>query len=113
MGVGVHVRASQFRCQRFKQGGQLTAFFHTARAHARRHGIHIVQAFINFDGCDNQDARLCVPQLQPLGLVHQAAQAVSDVAAGGGKTLLGVVGAQHDNQQIQRAVGGHGGQQVG
>ena len=70
-------------------------------------------------GRDEQDVGLvAAPAGDALALVHQTLQTPGDAGGVDGETLLGVVGAQHDDQQIHRLVahedgvchiqGGHG-----
>ena len=62
-------------------------------------------AFADVGRADHKNVGLtAAPGLHGFGLGHQALHAKADTGRVGGKALLGVVGAQHNNQQIHRLV---------
>ena len=84
--------------------GQLQGLFPAATAHGDTHGA-FKHAFSDGGRCDHQNVGLRIaPALYRLGLLHQTAHGDGHTGGTGGETLLHIIGAQHDHQQIHELV---------
>ena len=94
--LGVHKAAAQ-------PGGDLLVLLgHALRTlHAAfAHGV-VVEAGLDGGGRDDQDVGLMTaPAVHTHGLAHQPVHAQTDAGGIGAEALLGVVGAQHDDEQV-------------
>ena len=102
--VGVHEVGAHQPGALLVAGRQGPGLLHAAAAH-RRAAVGLFHHRQNGGRADDQDVRLLLPPaVHALGLAHQALHADGDTGGVDAQPLLGVVGAQHDDEQVNDLV---------
>jgi len=103
--VGIQIVASHGCGYEFKFLPQTFRFFGAAFSHGKGNiGFYILPPYVL--GGYYQNIRFLVPPaVGDLGFCNKALKAQGNAGRGSAKTFLGVIGAQHDNQEIHRLMG--------